>query len=760
MRLTHSSSTLRWCGVVCVVLSGSGLLGQGVERLLAQETPLPAPALPKTAEADDADAAVGPLRLGDVLPDDVPDPVSSSVIQELLPESWADWGTEVAELFEELYEDDPSPEDTARILRRLRVKKGTLDKAIGDYKYRKITSELSTLRRRIVRRLELFEAVSRLVNSGYQVDPEAATNALYGDAFRDTVAAMNLVGRVSTGVKWRKFLWLDQLSGVLGRRDRSDEAVELMDAVSRKISRTGDYSEGQADFLSREPLRQLAASLDALTERLDDAPSRRDATAEGIADLVQAVEDYERFGSAKAAGELQDALPSLRSGGGSELAGLISRLYLQDNFRAAVGESLIVSLMNDSRVEQGLINECVSGARVVGTQLTSADLMVDLVPNSSSAAFRLMLTGNVQTDTRGIVRQATVFLKGFHRFSADKSVTFDGNYFGASPAAVGVAADNRVYGARARTRLPILRRIVRNIALDRAREQTASSNNLTANKISEEVGGKFNEEVNELLGKAQSRLQQQFYARLRAAGMYPERQQVSTTDVTLNMSARVRTGRELAASAPPPLPVPGSGAAFQLHESYLNNAINRMNIAGRTMGNDEVRAEFRRFAETLTGRPMQSGGSGRVVTLEEPGENADEESDEEVKDAKFIFDADDPIRVQVDDSRLTLILRTGLKLEEGKDDIPQQIIEIPMDVTQSGSFVTLRPGTISVTPVERPRSRFRQIAQANVMRNKIRDTLPARRADLRFNFQLEKKRLALALQTLDLQNGWITGTLQ
>ena len=764
MRLTHSSRWLRSAGWLAVTCGALGLSTRGAGTLLAQEAaPLAAPTAVQDAPAlpdPDGEEPAGPLTIGEVLPDDVPQAVSSSVIQDLLPESWADWGTEVNELFVELYEDDPGAADADRIIRRLNVKKNTLDRAIADPKYRKIAGRLRDLRERIVKRLEVIGAVRELAGSGYSVDPNGETNRLFSEAMTNLVAAKNDLYRFKTGRQWIDYLKLDRLSETLGRRDKSEDAAELIDAVAGRLVGGREYDGEQADFLDRKSLNELSESLNRLYDRLEDPQSARDATAEGIAELVQALEDFETFGSLEGSRRLEAALPALSAygSGGARLASLIRRSYLNDNFRAAVGEGLIVSLLNNSRVERDIINDCIFGARVVGTQLTNADLRVDLVPNPSAAAFRLMLTGNVSTDTRGIAKQATVFSKGQHNFAADKAVTFDGQRFAATPASVGVNANNRVYAAQARTRIPIIRKIIRNIALDRARELTPKSNALTRDKIGKQVGGEFNEQVNELLGNAEGRLQGRLYSRLRNVGLYPERQQVSTTDTTLNVSARVLAGDELAASPAPPLPVPSGGVSLQLHESYVNNALSRMNIAGRTMSNEDVRAEFRRFAEQLTGRPVNMAGKATKLA---PAGGGDSEDGEAAEDADFIFDEADPIRVRITEGLVTVILRAGLDLADpDKDDIPQQVIEIPMDVEQAGSRVTLTPGTISVSPVERARNRFRQVAQANVMRSKIGDALAARQIDATFDLALEQKRLMLALQTLDLADGWVTATLR
>ena len=767
MRLTHSSRWLRSAGWLAVTCGALGLSTRGAGTLLAQEAaPLAAPTAVQDAPAlpdPDGEEPAGPLTIGEVLPDDVPQAVSSSVIQDLLPESWADWGTEVNELFVELYEDDPGAADADRIIRRLNVKKNTLDRAIADPKYRKIAGRLRDLRERIVKRLEVIGAVRELAGSGYSVDPSGETNRLFSEAMTNLVVAKNDLYRFKTGRQWIDYLKLDRLSETLGRRDKSEDAAELVDTVAGRLVGGREYDDEQADFLDRKSLNELSESLNALYDRLEDPQSARDATAEGIAELVQALEDFETFGSLEGSRRLEAALPALSAygSGGARLASLIRRSYLNDNFRAAVGEGLIVSLLNNSRVERDIINDCIFGARVVGSQLASANLTVDLVPNSAAAAFRLNLSGDVSTDTRGIAKQATVYSRGQHNFFAHKDVTFANGDFASGPAVVSVAANNQVYAARARTRLPILRKIVRNIAIDRARELTPKSNALTRQKITDKVGGDFNREVNEMLGKAEGRLNGGLTSRLRSAGLYPEQQNVSTSDQAVNLSGRVRNSGELAAGTPPPLPVPLNGVAFQLHESFLNNALNRMNIAGRTLSNAELRAEFKRFGEQVAGRPLNAGGRSQTLqTASAEDGDADEEADESVADAKFVFDDTDPIRLRVRDGEIVLIMRAGLDLPEDKEDIPQQIITIPMRVRQVGTYVQLIPETPAVEPAERVRARLKQITRANVMRNKIQSTLPARQFDVSFNFALEQKRLQLALQTLDVAGGWITGTLQ
>ena len=288
--------------------------------------------------------------------------------------------------------------------------------------------------------------------------------------------------------------------------------------------------------------------------------------------------------------------------------------------------------------------------------------------------------------------------------------------------------------------------------MSRARELKPRSDATTRKKVADQVGSRFDSESEELFGKGKSRLQANLYSRLRRTGLTPERQSVSSTDTTLDVTARVMHSDEVAASPPPTVPYVSTGLAAQIHQSYLNNALNRMDIAGRTMSNEELKAEFKRFAEAALGRSVDMAGRSEVIESSEE----DAEVDEDLENSKFVFDAEDPIRVRVAADRVYLTITAGL--ETPKETIDPQIITIPFDVNLSGNSVVMTRGTISVRPVNRPRNRVRQIAQANVMRNKIADTLPERRIDATFNIQLEERNIAMAVSTLGLSDGWVTIT--
>ena len=220
------------------------------------------------------------------------------------------------------------------------------------------------------------------------------------------VAAKNDLASINTGSQWASYFRLDELSQIASARTVSDTHKAALETAADRLNSSGDYSADQKKFVSRSSLSRLGIAVSAVQEITSEPLSAREATVEQLKSVVQAVNDYEYNSNASAAAELRRVLsasPVSRIAG--QLTSTVREQFLYDNFRASVSESLIRRLLSDSRVEKGLINDCLFGARVVGDQWTSSDLSVDLVPSIGTARFVLSLNGSVDSKTRGITKQ-------------------------------------------------------------------------------------------------------------------------------------------------------------------------------------------------------------------------------------------------------------------------------------------------------------------------------------------------------------------
>ena len=328
-------------------------------------------------------------------------------------------------------------------------------------------------------------------------------------------------------------------------------------------------------------------------------------------------------------------------------------------------EAFLTKIAGQSRDQTGPVRDFILGADVYGTQTTHTDVSIDLIPSSRNAQFDLVARGAVAANTQGVTDQATVYTYGNHYFTASKRIFFDGEKFWTQPARISISANNTTTGAD--THIPFANWFARGIAVKKAQELRGESEAIAASRLQDRVLPEFNAEVDKQFaanGKNSQDVTQKMDA-LRQLNLYPDAESWSTTDTELKVATRLMAATELGGSDPNPALIMGRGATILLHESVMNNAADRLELAGKTMSEDELTAKLEGNFSTLL---------GREVTFKK--KDKPETSEEDQGPKTFVFDKSDPLRVQIGDGTLTLTLRAGFK-QEGKEDIPTQIVNGP-----------------------------------------------------------------------------------
>ena len=211
------------------------------------------------------------------------------------------------------------------------------------------------------------------------------------------------------------------------------------------------------------------------------------------------------------------------------------------------------------------------------------------------------------------------------------------------------------------------------------------------------------------------------------------------------MISKTCGNRELAGGDGPFVTVPSTGFVVALHESLLNNSLDRLKFAGRTMTDKELATEIEKSFSDLLGRPINA-----TQKIESAGEGVKEP-------ATFIFPDKDPIRIRLNNGQLTLAIRAGLKQKAGEDDIPTQEITVPLMFRVEGTELVIESGDIGVAPVEPPANAAIQITRASVVRTKVKNALPTRKFD-RF-ISIDKNRqtpIQLGVAQVKTTGGWLS----
>jgi hypothetical protein len=712
-----------------------------------------------------------PSGLTGIFPTDVPAGLTADDWNVLGP-NWETWAQQTSGAVDALYAGEGGLAAQQAALDQLNIKLGTIEKALKDPKYKVIAPQLTSLQGRLSRRVRLAEVLLATIDA----DPAAGRAKRVGHAYGRVDSAVSALQSdlrtVPGGSAWLPYVRTEQISAAAAANDASPETIELLTKVQQKIDGRDSLSDAaQKEFLGRPQFAELAAAIgDVLAAaKWEPAADQVANVREEATKLVAAIESYEADGSDEAAAQVNAAYQAIKgvaSDGGEQISQVMRQNYFGHNLRLIASEGFMRKSVSDSRMEQGYINEPVSEAWVSGYSCTYTNVSVDLRPNNSVAQFNLQINGTVNSNTTANAAQAVVYGGSTGNFSATKTVTFDGHTFTTTPASVYANASTYANDVDAKVFF-LLRPIADIIATNEVARRKPQSDAYARQRIVDQVSREVNKETDSRFSDATLKLESKTYGPLRELGWYPDSIQTYTTDKELVLRGRVMDPQELGAQAPANLPaVPDNGVAIQVHESLLNNGADRLELAGKTMSDDEMKALIESKISTLLGREwhFKKDESTEAPAPAEPaapaegeGTDAEAEAEAEAEAAaagnKYVFDTHDPIRFHIDNGTVTVIMRVGLE-REGKDPVPLHVIEVPLGFTVKGDKILMaRQGSVRVTPGEgTPRS----IPRQNIMRAKVQRSIQDREMEGKIDVEQEGKTITLNITSVEPQDGWVT----
>ena len=679
-----------------------------------------------------ADEPANPGLRG-ILPGNVPSDLTGALA--VLPENWQPWagavGTELASLYEAEDSDAASQRKTIAALRK---REATARAHAADPKYRSLLNALVSISGGLKRRLDVSTAALDLLENG-TAQQTAKVEAARKNVVKQAQSLEGYLGSMQNGASWGKYLRLSDVQTA----NVTDAAAIAKDRLKAKESLENEKAR---EFLSRAQFAGYEEAVEGYLNVVAQPPvdPNQPALRQHLTDLFKALEDYEATRSSAASQAVRKALEAIRAavpGQAENLALALRDNYFNYNLRVVATEAYLNKFMHQIRNEAGPVRDFILGANVFGNQTTRTVVDIDLIPSGSSVQFDLRANGQVASNTAGVTDQATVYTYGNHSFLAAKRMVFDGDKFASYPARISVNANNSTTGAD--TNMGILSGIGNNIAVNRAEGMRGESEAIAASRIRDRVLPEFNSEVEKQFGEINPKVEARLAA-LRELGLYPEAKSWSTTDTELKVSTRLMTSAELGGSEPNPAMYLGRGISILLHDTMMNNALDRLDIAGKTVTEAELKAKLEGQATKLL---------GREVKFEE----------KEVKDdsgiKSIVFDKADPIRVHADDGVLIVTLRAGFQ-QEGKEDIPTQVITFPLQFSVTMEAVTIEPGNFEVSAAEAPESAAKQLAQAGVIKKKLGSAFPKRDIDRVKRVQEKNINTVTAVTRIRSLDGWLS----
>ncbi|NNJ27721.1 hypothetical protein [Alienimonas chondri] len=723
----------------------------------------PAPAAVPVEQAAEALAVRPPApSLADVFPESVPAAIDAFAFAPL-GERWSDWGAATAKTATILYLPDAPATRQREAIRTLRGAVAQLDAAAADPRFSAIRPALRDLRGPLERRALLAEAALDARAAAESVSIETARRGA-NERLSDAMAALRAeLATIPGGDRWLQVARADRLDAIAAGQT-GPSVHRTLSALVHDLADPTIYAPEQAAFLARPEWRRLASIADVrlalVTYSGDDARPADGATV-AIRQFVAAFERFESDATDEAARALAGAaadLAAVAPRAGEALLDLIDDLYDGDNVRIAIGEDFLRRFIAQTRKERGAISQVMFGARVRGVQETDVDVDVDVVPEVGAARFDVVLRGLATTETVSRTRQARVETTGRHRFEARKTLVYDGTRFRNGRTTVDVdpflrnTRINTIYDDVAGG---LLRDVIQREAFAEAGRRQPAALARAERELESNLRPQLDRQLTEQFDVVNLRAGGALRRRATNLGLAPSRESISSTEREMRIFVRLSDQDELAGTPAPRRPIAEDGVVAQVHQSAMNNSADRLNLAGRTVTPDELGVIVTEFAGELFGRDIAPLTPSEPSVGEEPPPT-------------LTFAASDPIRVCFEANRLVLIVRVGLAAPANEDgtsgeDVPPQRVSIPFDVTltETGEVVLTRGG-LSVAPLGRPESRFRQQAIGRVLRSRLGDAIPEESVvPARTVVATDARtRIKLRLASLELADGWATAVLR
>lgn len=729
-----------------------------------------------------AEDAANPVGLKGILPAATPAGILEATTP--LPETWKPWADALVVDLTGMYEELPN--DVAgqkAALEKVAARLATVSKSLDDARFKSAVDSLSTLKGQLKRRVELAAAIMETLEQGPAVAAARATASrvkLAGSA----AEVQTYLKSFSNDGGWEKYLEVSAVRTATTGTESATDLTAIASAAAKLKGKDSLENEAARKFLAQPQFAAYEAALDgyiaAVNAPVGEAalPALRDA----LAALVTATEAVEAGATSGTAASLRSAVAAIRANAPDAGERIITALrsgYLNYNMRVVASEVFLNKLVAQNRVEQGGVTDFILGANVSGNQQTATQVGLDLIPSGKVAQFDIALSGNINSNTYGSTSQAVIQTYGNHYFWARKRIAFDGDKFSSYPATIQVQANNTTVGASTNYSGGLLGSFADRIAMSRAEEMRPESQAIAASRVQDQVLPRFNSEVDVEFGSNGSlnkSISSRLLTPLKETQLFPGARSIYTTDNELLVNTRLMETGEVGASDPQiSLIVPG-GATVQVHESLLNNATDRIQLAGRTMTESELKYEFETFLKRIVGPDFSfdaataSAAATEVkstegnVTIEPQGGAAatgepaatEPAAEPEQGPKALIFAKEDPIRFRLTGEMLVVTLRAGFSQGEGKADIPTQVITVPIKLSMAGDSIVLERGDLVVSPLEKPDSIAEQVTRAAAIRRKLEAALPRRESKRQFTIKSNGKTVTAEVTSVHALDGWLT----
>ncbi len=497
--------------------------------------------------------------------------------------SCSEWAVRVGILIRELTRGELATlEEADAILTELEVELQRVDDLIAQTGNCPLASELLRLRHAVERRIAVWDlAIGLEMQSGEALVSRTPDTQPLAVVLSQVDA---LVDEAEPG--WREYLMLDSL-GVLAQSRKghvTERSRELADQVLARLD-ANHLTADQRQAVATGPIASLGGSLQAWVAGSVAAP-----------EFLLALEQYEHSGlpsDAASLARLCNRLEWSDNEDQQQLATATGRFYRNANVRIAVTERLMDLLLPQQQVEWQPVRDTIIGVPVRGNSTVHSNLNVDLIPDDQQLRLMLQISGLISANTRAGNTWGTVFNNSNSHYSVQQplSVGRDGVELGAASASVN--SQVRLRGVETKLDgVPLLGSVAQSVVRRGQEKRAPDARRESEAKIRQRAAEQAAEEANKRLYEFEERFEKEVLKPLTALGLDPEIIEMKTSDERFTFRARIAGENQLGSHTPRPRAPSDSLASVQLHQTAINNLIERLDLNGRDMSLAELHAHI------------------------------------------------------------------------------------------------------------------------------------------------------------------------
>jgi hypothetical protein len=426
----------------------------------------------------------------------------------------------------------------------------------------------------LARRVVVWKQALLLAQPAMRGEPQPAFDAGQLAVCLDRIDA--IAKKAPAMGAWKTYLLCDALRELASNPKAcgSAEGLQLAERVLDRLLRVPLDQQQQA-FINGEAISGLRAVL-----------ARAVAGSVDVGSLLERLERFEQSGAPAEAQSLADDCRRLSVSPRAEVRRLGQQLdsyYRNANIRVVVSQTLLNRLIPPQGPEYTDVNDTILGVPVAGQAVNTSALAVQFIPTPDHLRLALQVSGRIHSETAANAGPATFYNSGDAEYSASKAMEIDADGIKLAPAEV--AVDSRAQLREVRTQfdgIPLIGSLAQSVARSQQEQSLDQANQETQGKISARAKQRIDSEAYAKVYEFTQNVRRRIYQPLADLSLRPTMISAQTTEERMAMRLRLAADDELAAFTPRPRAPADSLASLQLHESAVNNMLEKLELDGRT----------------------------------------------------------------------------------------------------------------------------------------------------------------------------------